>query len=116
MLTVKCGGMHLPLAMYVESLRVLTVIIAHLPPQDVGVAGGSSRTFARPVPLTIGNATNVVVENIVQIGSPNWVRRVSSLYYRLLIIFTEQRKDILFSSQNLPDRATSFSSSTKAPT
>ena len=74
MLTVKCGGMRLLLAMCGVELRVLTALIAHFVPQDVGVAGGSSRTFARPVPLTIGNATNVVVENIVQIGSPNWVR------------------------------------------
>ncbi|KAH9852246.1 pectin lyase-like protein [Lenzites betulinus] len=37
-----------------------------------GTAGGSSTTFARPIPLTVGNATNVVVENIRQIGSPFW--------------------------------------------
>lgn len=42
--------------------------------QDSGTAGGSSTTFARPIPLTVGNATNVVVENIRQIGSPFWVR------------------------------------------
>ena len=52
--------------------------ITDKPVQDVGVAGGSSRTFARPVPLTIGNATNVVVEDILQIGSPNWVRYILS--------------------------------------
>ncbi|TBU59413.1 pectin lyase-like protein [Dichomitus squalens] len=39
---------------------------------NAGTAGGSSRTFARPIPLTVGNATNVVVENIQQIGSPFW--------------------------------------------
>ncbi|KAI0760371.1 pectin lyase-like protein [Fomes fomentarius] len=39
---------------------------------DSGTAGGSSTTFARPIPLTVGNATNVVVENIRQIGSPFW--------------------------------------------
>ncbi|KAI0631224.1 pectin lyase-like protein [Trametes polyzona] len=39
---------------------------------NAGTAGGSSTTFARPIPLTVGNATNVVVENIRQIGSPFW--------------------------------------------
>ncbi|RDX42441.1 pectin lyase-like protein [Lentinus brumalis] len=39
---------------------------------DSGTAGGSSRTFARPIPLTVGNSTNVKIENIKQIGSPFW--------------------------------------------
>ncbi|OJT08832.1 hypothetical protein TRAPUB_259 [Trametes pubescens] len=39
---------------------------------NAGTAGGSSTTFARPIPLTVGNASNVVVENIRQIGSPFW--------------------------------------------
>ncbi|KAI0828649.1 pectin lyase-like protein [Trametes gibbosa] len=39
---------------------------------NTGTAGGSSTTFARPIPLTVGNASNVVVENIRQIGSPFW--------------------------------------------
>lgn len=39
---------------------------------STGTAGGSSTTFARPVPLTVGNATNVVIENIFEIGSPFW--------------------------------------------
>ncbi|TFY58043.1 hypothetical protein EVJ58_g6663 [Rhodofomes roseus] len=37
-----------------------------------GTAGGSSTTFARPIPLTVGNASNVVVEDITEIGSPFW--------------------------------------------
>jgi len=37
-----------------------------------GTAGGSSRTFARPIPLTVGNASNVIVEDITEIGSPFW--------------------------------------------
>lgn len=41
--------------------------------QNAGTAGGSSTTFARPIPLTVGNASNVIVENIRQIGSPFWV-------------------------------------------
>lgn len=41
--------------------------------QNAGTAGGSSTTFARPVPLTVGNSTNVVVENITEIASPFWV-------------------------------------------
>ncbi|KAI0346446.1 pectin lyase-like protein [Trametopsis cervina] len=40
--------------------------------QNIGTAGGSSRTFARPIPLTVGNASNVVVEDIFMIGSPFW--------------------------------------------
>lgn len=39
---------------------------------DSGAAGGSSRTFARPVPLTVGNATNVLVEDLHIINSPFW--------------------------------------------
>lgn len=39
---------------------------------DTGSAGGSSRTFARPIPLTVGNATNVLVENLNIINSPFW--------------------------------------------
>jgi len=39
---------------------------------NTGTAGGSSTTFARPIPLTIYNSTNVLVENIHQIGSPFW--------------------------------------------
>ena len=46
---------------------------AHLSTQNKGVAGGSSTTFARPIPLTIGNATNVVVDNLRIIQSPFWV-------------------------------------------
>ena len=41
--------------------------------QNTGTAGGSSTTFARPIPLTVGNSTNVVIENIKEIGSPFWV-------------------------------------------
>jgi len=37
-----------------------------------GVAGGSTRVFARPIPLTVGNATNIKVEDISVINSPFW--------------------------------------------
>ncbi|OCF72151.1 hypothetical protein I204_07416 [Kwoniella mangroviensis CBS 8886] len=40
--------------------------------KNAGVAGGSSRTFARPIPLTVGNASNVVVDDISVINSPFW--------------------------------------------
>ncbi|WVQ98574.1 hypothetical protein IAU59_005701 [Kwoniella sp. CBS 9459] len=40
--------------------------------KNKGVAGGSSRTFARPIPLTVGNANNVVVDGISVINSPFW--------------------------------------------
>ncbi|WWC69721.1 uncharacterized protein I206_103664 [Kwoniella pini CBS 10737] len=39
---------------------------------SAGVAGGSSRVFARPIPLTVGNASNVVVDDISVINSPFW--------------------------------------------
>ncbi|KAL7423472.1 hypothetical protein Q5752_001052 [Cryptotrichosporon argae] len=39
---------------------------------NAGVAGGSSRTFARPVPLTVGNSTDVVIEDLSIINSPFW--------------------------------------------
>ena len=44
--------------------------------QTVGNAGGSSTVFARPIPLTVGNASNVLIEDLTQIGSPSWVRRI----------------------------------------
>ena len=50
--------------------------------QNAGTAGGSSTTFARPIPLTVGNASNVLIEDITQIGSLFWV----SLYGMLSII------------------------------
>ncbi|KZT22387.1 glycoside hydrolase family 28 protein [Neolentinus lepideus HHB14362 ss-1] len=53
--------------------------------QNSGTAGGSSRTFARPVPLTVGNATNVLIEDLTQIGSPFWnnfVYQSSYITYR----------------------------------
>ena len=37
-----------------------------------GVAGGSTRVFARPIPLTVGNATNIKVKDISIINSPFW--------------------------------------------
>jgi galacturan 1,4-alpha-galacturonidase len=40
--------------------------------QNAGTAGGSSTTFERPIPLTVGNATNVVVQDIHMINSPFW--------------------------------------------
>ncbi|PSR76762.1 hypothetical protein PHLCEN_2v8214 [Hermanssonia centrifuga] len=39
---------------------------------DTGTAGGSSRTFARPVPLTVGNASHVHIEDITIVNSPFW--------------------------------------------
>ncbi|KAF9221196.1 glycoside hydrolase family 28 protein [Gyrodon lividus] len=43
------------------------------PNKTVGTAGGSSTVFARPVPLTVGNASNVLIEDLTEIGSPLWV-------------------------------------------
>jgi galacturan 1,4-alpha-galacturonidase len=37
-----------------------------------GVAGGSSRTFSRPIPLVVGNAQDVLIENISIVNSPFW--------------------------------------------
>ncbi|EGN97569.1 glycoside hydrolase family 28 protein [Serpula lacrymans var. lacrymans S7.3] len=42
------------------------------PNKTTGTAGGSSTTFARPVPLTVGNASNVVIEDLTEISSPFW--------------------------------------------
>ncbi|KAI0732704.1 pectin lyase-like protein [Fomitopsis betulina] len=56
---------------------------------DSGTAGASTRAFSRPVPLTIGNATNVVVENITQWQSPNWnnfVYQSTNVTYRNIYI------------------------------
>jgi len=57
--------------------------------KNSGTAGGSSRTFARPVPLTVGNATNVVIEDLIQIGSPFWnnfVYQSNNVTYRRINI------------------------------
>jgi polygalacturonase len=64
---------------------------------NAGVAGGSSRTFARPVPLTIGNASNIVVKDISITNSPFWHQ------------FVYQSTDILF--DNIVARSVSFNSS-----
>lgn len=37
-----------------------------------GVAGGSSRSFSRPIPLVVGNAKNVLVKDIKIVNSPFW--------------------------------------------
>ncbi|GJE94846.1 glycoside hydrolase family 28 protein [Phanerochaete sordida] len=58
---------------------------------NAGTAGGSSRTFARPIPLTVGNSTNVVVEDITEIGSPFWnnfVYQSSNVTYSNITINT----------------------------
>ncbi|KAH9919866.1 glycoside hydrolase family 28 protein [Fomitopsis serialis] len=52
-------------------------------------AGASTRSFARPIPLTVGNASNVVVENITQWQSPNWnnfVYQSTNVTYRNIYI------------------------------
>ena len=46
--------------------------------KNSGTAGGSSLTFARPIPLTVGNASDVLVEDIWMIGSPFWVSKLDS--------------------------------------
>jgi len=56
---------------------------------NAGTAGGSSTTFARPIPLTVGNSTNVVVEDITEISSPFWnnfVYQSSNVTYRNITI------------------------------
>ncbi|KZT71881.1 glycoside hydrolase family 28 protein [Daedalea quercina L-15889] len=47
--------------------------------QDSATAGASTLSFARPIPLTIGNSTNVVIENITQWQSPNWESTVAHI-------------------------------------
>ncbi|KZO90302.1 glycoside hydrolase family 28 protein [Calocera viscosa TUFC12733] len=39
---------------------------------STGTAGGSSTTFARPVPLTIFNSSDVLITNITYLNSPFW--------------------------------------------
>ncbi|KAF8836104.1 glycoside hydrolase family 28 protein [Paxillus ammoniavirescens] len=59
------------------------------PNKTVGTAGGSSRAFARPVPLTVGNASNVLIEDLTQIGSPYWnnfVYQSTNVTYRRMNI------------------------------
>ncbi|KIL00164.1 glycoside hydrolase family 28 protein [Paxillus rubicundulus Ve08.2h10] len=50
--------------------------------QTVGTAGGSSTAFARPIPLTVGNASNVLVEDLTQIGSPLWASSQNNFVYQ----------------------------------
>ncbi|KAH7925795.1 glycoside hydrolase family 28 protein [Leucogyrophana mollusca] len=61
------------------------------PNKTEGTAGGSSRSFARPVPLTVGNASNVVIEGLTEIGSPFWnnfVYQSTNITYRNINIST----------------------------
>lgn len=51
-----------------EVFKYIPFLISHI--QNAGTAGGSSTTFARLISLTVGNASDVVVEDITQIGSP----------------------------------------------
>ncbi|KIJ62473.1 glycoside hydrolase family 28 protein [Hydnomerulius pinastri MD-312] len=56
-----------------------------------GTAGGSSTLFARPIPLTVGNASNVLIEDLTQIGSPFWnnfVYQSTNVTYRNINIST----------------------------
>ncbi|EGN97570.1 glycoside hydrolase family 28 protein [Serpula lacrymans var. lacrymans S7.3] len=56
-----------------------------------GTAGGSSTLFARPIPLTVGNASNVVIEDLTQIQSPFWnnfVYQSTNVTYRNINIST----------------------------
>ncbi|KAJ3552519.1 hypothetical protein NM688_g4112 [Phlebia brevispora] len=57
--------------------------------QDAGTAGGSSRTFARPIPLTVGNSSHVEIEDINFVGSPFWnnfVYQSDHVTYKKIII------------------------------
>ncbi|KAN0078074.1 polygalacturonase [Tylopilus felleus] len=59
------------------------------PNKTVGTAGGSSTSFARPVSLTVGNASNVLVEDLTEIGSPFWnnfVYQFTNVTYRRMNI------------------------------
>lgn len=61
------------------------------PNATIGIAGGSSTDFARPIPLTVGNASNVVIEDLTEIGSPFWnnfVYQSTNVTYRNINIST----------------------------
>ncbi|KAL7414444.1 pectin lyase-like protein [Mrakia frigida] len=45
---------------------------------NAGVAGGSSRTFSRPVPLTVGFAKDVLVKDIAIVNSPFWLPTIKT--------------------------------------
>ncbi|PCH35370.1 hypothetical protein WOLCODRAFT_80111 [Wolfiporia cocos MD-104 SS10] len=61
--------------------------------QESGTAGSSTLTFARPIPLTIGNSSNVVIENITEWMSPNWACCTLSIWRDIITkSFTEQRE------------------------
>ncbi len=61
------------------------------------MAGGSSRTFARPIPLTVGNASNIVVQDISITNSPFWHQ------------FVYQSTDVVY--DNIVIRSLSFNAS-----
>ncbi|KAG9312452.1 pectin lyase fold/virulence factor [Chiua virens] len=84
--TVKFGG---TIATRSPFLPTPIVILNLTIQQTVGTAGGSSTTFARPVPLTVGNASDVLVEDLTQIGSPFWnnfVYQSTNVTYRRMNI------------------------------
>ncbi|PCH35371.1 glycoside hydrolase family 28 protein [Wolfiporia cocos MD-104 SS10] len=69
---------------------------------ESGTAGSSTLTFARPVTLTIGNSSNVIVENITQWMAPNWnnlAYQSTNVTYRNLYINS-------FSYSNAPAKNT----------
>ncbi|KAG9312450.1 pectin lyase fold/virulence factor [Chiua virens] len=57
--------------------------------KTVELADGSITPFLRPIPLTVGNASNVIVEDLTQIGSPAWnnfVYQSTNVTYRRMNI------------------------------
>lgn len=73
--------------------------------QSAGVAGGSSTTFARPVLLTVGNASHVWIDGIQQVNPPSWVSSISRFHSLCLHKgqnnFIYQSTDVTYTNINI---------------
>ncbi|CCL99569.1 uncharacterized protein FIBRA_01587 [Fibroporia radiculosa] len=78
--------------------------------QNEGTAGSSTLTFARPVILTIGNASNVIVEDITEIAAPNW-NNVSPLVLAARCSYQQGTLQFVYQSTNVTYRNIKMSKS-----
>lgn len=80
--------------------------------KDKGVAGGSSRTFSRPIPLVVGNASHITISDIKVVNSPFWNNMVyQSSYVTYEKMFIEAVSYVLILGPTRPSHADLFTSS-----
>jgi hypothetical protein len=78
MVPVRCGGTHMQLCQWAAQFLCFSLIANvslsfHRKSQGgSGVAGGSTRVFARPVPLAVARGKHITVDGISITNSPFW--------------------------------------------